>query len=387
MTAKFYLAVISFFITHTTMAQFSPALGPPQAGLASIPLRKISFAVISSLVKMSLDSAVAGINKKINSSASSSGINATLSCGIESALPVYKQTEFVNAPNEMRVYLEIKVVYTVSKIRYHGNPYYSRKLFQKIVAAAQCDKWQTGEGKSKITCTAQKPFADELLFDEPVLNFFFDSTLTAYAEAGILQSLGNGAAWGELPIPGESCNCLNFKMGTAPAYSDGYAGFYYFPVRKIAVEALYSDPEMRLLSVKRFAPAGEILLDTEDLQIEYRANFNKDVITVKPIEENETVAFKDDYSIKFEHPNQYNRLVVTANVTILNKGRQMLSGFLHFEKDNKFGEGVQKLTIMREVWRPASTRTDGEPVMPFKTLMPAYELVFSIKYDKRKTIK
>ena len=92
------------------------------------------------------------------------------------------------------------------------------------------------------------------------------------------------------------------------------------------------------------------------------ANVDKGIMQPKPIAENETVAFKKEYSVKFEHPNPYNRLVVTVNVSVLNQQMRIYSGFLHFEKEQIFGEGVQKLTIMREVWRSASTGPDGRPI-------------------------
>lgn len=380
----FCFPLLLSLITITTMAQFSPALGPPQAGTAAIPLRTIDFAFITNLVKLGLDRAVVNINKKIDSNASSSGVNANLSYRIKSVHPAYKQTEWTTYPNSMFVQLRIWVEYTIGDIRYHNVPYFSRKLFQWINVEAWCDKWQTNEGKNRLTYTAEKPYLDEASFGEQALNFFVGSTLISYVDSKLSNSLSNGMASGELPIASQPCNCLNFKRGTAPTHADGYVGFYYFPVRKIAIEALYSDPVLRLLSIKRIATVGEILLDTQDLQIEYMANFDKGIMQPKPIAENETVAFKKEYSVKFEHPNPYNQLVVTVNVTVLNQQMRIYSGFLHFEKEQKFGEGVQKLTIMREVWRPTSTGPDGRPIKPYTSLMPAYELEFDIKYTKPK---
>ncbi|MBK7290507.1 MAG: hypothetical protein IPI78_09925 [Chitinophagaceae bacterium] len=50
----FCFPLLLSLITITTMAQFSPALGPPQAGTAAIPLRTIDFAFITNLVKLAL---------------------------------------------------------------------------------------------------------------------------------------------------------------------------------------------------------------------------------------------------------------------------------------------------------------------------------------------
>jgi len=379
----FCFPLLLSFITTTTMAQFSPALGPPQAGVASIPLNKVKFGFLTTLVKTGIDKAVVGINKEI-SNASSGAIKATLNYQISSVLPIYKQTENVLIPNQMIVQFVISVEYNISNIRYEGTTFLSRKLFQQIVISASCDGWQTNKGWSKFNYIPGKPYPDETAVDDPNLNYFIKNTLAEKIDSNLSAALGVSLVKGQLPIETVSCNCLNFKMGTAPTYSDGYVGFYYFPVRKIAVEQLYSDPVIRLLSVKRVASIGEILLDTQDLQIEYMANFDKGIMQPKPIAENETVAFKKEYSVKFEHPNPYNRLVVTVNVSVLNQQMRIYSGFLHFEKEQKFGEGVQKLTIMREVWRPTSTGPDGRPIKPYTSLMPAYELEFDIKYTKPK---
>jgi len=351
-------------------AQFSPALGPPQAGPAAIPFRSIDFGFLTNLIKLGIEKSVSAINQKIDSTASSTGMQAQLSFKIKSIHPEYVQTEQLHTPNSMYVRLRLWVEYTVSDISYHGVPYFSRKIFQWITLSAACNEWQTSEGKTRFRYTA--------------LNFFLGNTLIQYIDSKLLQSLSNGMATGELPIASTPCNCLNFKKGTAPLYEDGYVGFYNMPVRKIEVAQLYSEPALKLVSVKRIATAGEILMNTEDLQIEFWANFNKRVMRTAPIEENQTIFFKKDYSLNFEHPNKYGQLVITANITVLNQQMKMYSGFLHFEKDAKYGAGIQKLTIMRTVWRPTSTGPDGRPVKPYATLMPAYELTFNLQYSKPK---
>ncbi|HMW66101.1 MAG TPA: hypothetical protein PKC82_04155 [Chitinophagaceae bacterium] len=378
------LSILSLLFMKVSWAQFSPALGPPQAGPAAIPFRSIDFGFLSRLIKLGIEKSVSAINHKIDSTAVSTGIQAQLSFKIKSIHPEYVQTEQLHTPNNKYVRLRLWVEYTVSDISYHGVPYFSRKILQWITLSADCNDWQTTEGKTRFRYTAEKPYLDEAGFSEQALNFFLGNTLIQYVDSRLSQNLSNGMAAGELPIASTACNCLNFKKGTAPLYEDGYVGFYNMPVRKIEVAQLYSEPVLKLVSVKRIATAGELLMNTEDLQIEFWANYNKKLMRTAPIEENQTIVFKKDYSLNFDHPNKYGQLVITANITVLNQQMIMYSGFLHFEKDAKYGAGIQKLTIMRTIWRPASTGPDGRPVKPYATLMPAYELTFNLQYSKPK---
>lgn len=383
---KIYFIALLKIASISTMAQFSTPLGPPQAGPASIPMRTINFGFITRLAGLGIERAVNEINKQIDSASASSEIKAKLSFLIQSVHPAYLQTKSAATPNNNYVQLGLQVVYTISDIRFHGLPYFSRKVFQRINITAQCFQWQTEAGRSLIRYHAEKPILDEASFAEQALNVFMANTLLNFVNKSLSQALNNGISSGELPIESKPCNCLNFKAGTGPSFEDGYLGFYNMPTRKISIGALYSKPLIRLVSIKRMpTPAlAPPLPETEDLQIEYMANFNKGVINSKAPIDNETVIFKDDISLSFDHPIQYGRLVIIANVSLDQIQMPVLSGFAEFEKNTNYGSGTHLLTILREVLTPASTGADGRPIKPQKMMVPAYEVMFEITYSKPK---
>ncbi len=368
------------------MAQFSPPLGPPQAGPAAIPLKTISFGWLTRLVKEVLDSAIIHIKQNINNTSSSPGITANLSYDIQSILPEYKKTEMAAAPNYNFVQLQIQVKYSLSNIRYHAVSFPSRKLSQQINANAWCDKWSTDTGTAKVTLAAEKLYLEESKFAEPALNAIINDLLIPHIHNQLSQAFNNIMSSGNWPLTGYSCNCLNFIKGTGPNFEDGYAGFYYFPVRKIAVAALYSHPQIRLLSIKRFsAPLmyDDSLPSMDDgLQIEYMANFNTDSVKIKAPRENETIYLKDDISLHFEHPNQYGSLIVIVNLYNSNTAIPFLSDFLWFDKDTNYGAGIRKLTLMKKASNLSFAGTSAQYVKKDSLLVPLYELTFNITYDK-----
>jgi hypothetical protein len=273
----------------------------------------------------------------------------------------------------------------LSDISYHNSPYPARKLKQQILITISCDKWHTDTGKSKINYTAEMPQSNEAVFGITELDTLINTNLAFSIYNNLLDALSKGTVPGELPSASHSCNCLSFKMGTGPVFDDGYAGFYYLPVRKIAVESLYSNPTIRLLSVEQLAANGEVvLMPRSDIQVQFMANYNSDIVKLRGFKENEKILHRKVYDpMEFEHPAKYNQLVIIANLTILDDGKQTLSGFIQFDKTQKYGEGTQKLIIMRAIWTGVTAGPNGQPIKPQQKLEPAYELTFSIQYNKQ----
>jgi hypothetical protein len=377
-----FLMIISVTMPTTSTAQVPPPLGPPLAGVADIPLQKIKFSTITQLIEKGINTTVTTTNLQINNATESSGLKATLSGQIMAVMPSYGETRFITRPNQRVVQLQIKLWYTLSAISYHNSPFASRKLVQEILITISCDKWNTDTGKSKISYIAEMPHIDEAVFGITPLDTLIRTNLAVSIYNNLCQALSNGANPGELPGASHSCNCLSFKMGTGPVFDDGYAGFYYLPVRKIAVESLYSNPIIRLLSIERLDTNGKaILIPQSDIQIQFLANYNSDIVKLRGFKENEKILHRKVYDpMEFEHPAKYNQLVVIANLTIMDDAKQTLSGFMQFDKTQKYGEGTQRLTIMGKEPNSIIVSPDDPPITPAFKWVPAYEIVFEIRY-------
>lgn len=381
----FYFVITLSLQISMGMAQIPPPMGPPLAGVADIPLQKIKFSSIVQLMETGLSTAVNNTNHQIINATASSGLKAKLSGQLMAIMPSYGETKFVTEPNQRVVQLQIKFGYTLSEINYHHATYAPRKLIQQILVTISCDKWNTDTGKSKITYTANMPHTDDADFGVAGLDKVINNTLALNIYNNLLHALSKNSKAGELPGAGHSCNCLSFKMGTGPVFNDGYAGFYYSPVRKIAVEKLYSNPTIRLLSIEQLTANDETkLLPGADMQVQYMANYDTDIVKLRGFKENEKILHRKKYDpIEFEHPNKYQQLIVLANLTVLDDAKQTLSGFIRFDKSQQYGAGLQKLIIMREAWTVVSPNTsDLESLKPQRTLLPAYELIFNIQYSK-----
>lgn len=372
---------------NSSTAQKPPPLGPPPAGVADIPLQKIKFSSITELIEAGISTAVVNTNHQINNATASSGFKATLSGQMMAVMPSYGETKFVTHQNQRVVRLQIKVWYTLSDIAYQDVHYTSRKFIQELFVTISCDKWNTDTGKSKVIYVAEIPHSNESLFGIAEFDALVKNNLTFNIYNNLNQALSEGANPGELPIANHSCNCLSFKMGTGPVFADGYAGFYYFPVRKIAVEKLYSNPTIRLLAVEQLTASGEsVLVPTSDMQIQFMANYNSDIVKLRGFKENEKILHRKVYDpMEFEHPAKYNQLVLIANLTVLDDAKQTLTGFLHFNKTQEYGEGKQKLTIMKKELIPVVISPGDPPITPSFKWVPAYELVFEINYKKEKS--
>ncbi len=372
---------------NNSTAQKPPTLGPPVAGIADIPLQKIKFGTITELIEAGIKKAVTNTNHQIKNVTENSGLKATLSGQMMAVMPSYGETKFVTQPNQRIIQLKIKVWYALSDIAYRDVHYTSRKFIQEVLVNISCDKWNTDTGKSKVTYTSEMPYSNESLFGIVELDALVKNNLVFNIYNNLNQALSEGANPGELPIASHSCNCLSFKMGTGPVFADGYAGFYYFPVRKIGVEDLYSNPTIRLVAVEQLATSGEaVLVPTSDIQIQFMANYNSDIVKLRGYKENEKIIHRKVYDpLEFEHPTKYNQLVVIANLTILHDAKQTLSGFAQFDKDQKYGEGRQKLIIMKKELIPVVVSPDDPPITPSFKWVPAYELAFEINYKKEKS--
>lgn len=385
----FKILVVAILFRSQLQAQISPPLGPPMApASASLPLVTLDFGTLTNFIRLGITRSVNNINQQIESTFSSTGVKARLSYIVKSVLPLYVNTESASFPNSNLVQLRIHVEYTVSGIRYNNIPYFSRKLFQRIVVGIACDKWYTGNGKSKIQFGAEKPYPDNASFPEQALNFFIVNTLTNYVDSKLTASLSGAGAAGTLPVyNNNSCNCLNFHRGTAPAYADGYVGVTYMPERILDAGAIIGKPVIELKSIKRIPVIGENQPATEDLQLEYMGNFSAKVVLINALQAGEVRNF-EDVKLQIERPKPDNWLVIIGNITsITNPQQGVLSGFLAFKKDSNFGIGIQKLIVMKEVWMPAGVGPDGRPIKPGNMTVPFYEITFEVRNKSERTVQ
>jgi len=160
---------------------------------------------------------------------------------------------------------------------------------------------------------------------------------------------------------------------------------YFLSQKKSTIETLYTKPQIRLQSLKRFAATIYADTLTYNIQITFIANFSTHIVTLKRPGENETVHFEYEHLIDFEHPDKYGRLTVIATVREENNKVKGLLGILDFDKEKNYGTGIQKLILMKEV--TISSPRNGpiaKKAEALKVLVPCYELTFEIKFNSLK---
>lgn len=363
-----YLPLLMMAVgARAASGQYPPAQGPLAAEL---PFLYISTGLVIDTVQGTIQTQLDSLNARISRTADSTGIQAHLSYTLTTFKPDMSVTQYPDRPNENVVRIPFIVSYDVTGIRYHGLPYFSRKIGQSMELRFSCDKWFTGQGQVQITSRADRPYLDGTSFGEDVLNFFIAHTLTDLLDSKLRARLPDAIR--SVDTLGSSCNRLGVTSGTGPDYTDGTINYKQAFFRRPMPTAL--DASVTWQKIKRL-PArtvhGKVLYDAaEDIQLVLYANQTSQSVELLEMREGE------ERNLTLQ-PVSLGRLgnaglVLIANVEQLTT-YQRDTRFSVFNQATSFGHGTQKLIVTKTYWE-RHTLPDSSLTKPIPHPVDAYEI-------------
>jgi hypothetical protein len=369
------LVAIALFLLATHVFGQPPAQGPP---LPPPPALEFANSVIINFVKTTIQTTIDTVNAKIAHDADSTGVKAHLSFSITTFKPGMSVTTFPNRPNENVVRIAFMVSYSVTGIRYHGIPYFSRKIGQSIELNVACDNWFTNTGILAVRTRADRPFLDNNSFAEEALNFFIAHTITDLVDSKLRARLPNGTS-SNTPIPTSPCNCLGVKSGSAPSFTDGTILFKKLKTANIPPSV--SNATVTIQSIKRLrarALPGNTLLykEVEDIQLEVFVNQTIRTTQLPGMREGDVRTLNLPKVVE-PHPGSNGMIVLIANVA-QQPLLQTDTRFAVFKKNVSFGNGTQKLIVPKTYIEPAHRLPDGRMSKPIFHEVDAYEVTVLI---------
>jgi hypothetical protein len=356
-----------------------PAQGPL---VAEAPAPFIPSFLIINTVKLTIQSTLDGINHRIDSLSDSTGVEAHISFSSTTYQPAMSATQYPDRPNQNVVRIPFIVSYDVTGIRYHGLPYFSRKLGQSIDVEVSCNNWFTNQGQVRTVSRADRPYLDGTSFGEDVLNFFIAHTLTDLVDSRLRQQLG-GAITSVTDSLG-ACNRLGLDPGTEQqAYTD--AAIYYKKVMVPPHLPTPFDASVTFEKIKRL-PAhtlnGEVLYNAmEDIQLLFYANQVLRTTHLDDMKEGEERALT-------MAPVELGRLGGSASLVLILNVEQLTSfqrdtRFRVFTRESNFGNGTQTIVVQKTYWLPPQRLPDGRLTKPTEQRVDAYEITARVNVPQQ----
>ena len=365
---KLLVILSALLITKNSISQ-PPAQGPLPPGA---PSANVALSIIFNRVKAVVQTTLDSVNAKISRDVSSTGIQAHISFSFTTYKPYMTVTKYMDRPNENVVKIPFIYNYDVTGIRYHGLPYFSRKLSQSIDIFVSCDKWFTNQGSIKFTTRADRPYQDANSFAEEALNFFIAHTLSDVVDSKIRQAMP--AALTEFQGSSFACNRLGVDGGTAPAYTDGQINFkkINFPISLPAA----NDVTITLKTIKRLSAhtiRGAVLYNaTEDIQLGIYANQSFSSLQLSAMTEGEERTLTMN-PIVLGPLGGNASLVLICNIE-QQTSFQKDSRFRVFTRQNNFGNGIQKIIVTKTYPEPPHRLPNGLMTKPTERQVNAYEI-------------
>lgn len=352
---------------------YPPAQGPL---LAVEPFSTLPTFAIINQVKTTIQTQLDSINARIARDSDSADIQAHVSIAeLTTYKPAMETTQYPDRPNENIVRIPFIVSYDVTGIRYHGLPYFSRKLGQSLEVVFACHNWATGQGRMRATGRADRPYLDGTSFGEGVLNFFIAHTLTDLVDSKLRAQLP-----GALTSISDSlgaCNRLGVTSGTGPSYTDGSINFKQVRGPRPLPTAL--DGSVTWQKIKRL-PArrlgGAVLYqEVEDVQMVLYANQSGQSAELLEMREGE------ERMLNLQPVNMGRLgdagLVLIANVEQLGSFHRDVR-FSVFTQATTFGHGTQKLVVTKTYWMPPQHLPGGGLTKPMEHRVDAYEITVMV---------
>jgi hypothetical protein len=378
-----FILLITISQIHLLAAQPPSPLGPPICVPATKTTGDVSVGALRGLLEVQLANTVRNINRHIDTTSGQTGLKATIAYKIISVHPVIVPSYFKTMPNSNHARVSFSVDYTISNIRWHGVPYFEKKLFQSISFYFYCNKWYAPEGGTSLfQFGSEMPVLEEPSIGEQALNVFLGGWLIDYVNGQINQSLGGTAASGTINLFNNfKCSCIGLAPGTPPLKDDAIISFGYMAYATVANP---SPVKVDIKSIKRLPGSpGETLPEWEELRLEYYANYNSKQISIERMRVGDILK-PESLPIDATMPGRIGRLSIIINAADKNQGDfsvNPMTGLLEFYKQQQFGKGTHTVTLLRKKWLPAQP---GMP-RPSPILIPAYEVTIEIVHESKGT--
>ncbi|MBI5470830.1 MAG: hypothetical protein HY961_00650 [Ignavibacteriae bacterium] len=365
------------FVATTVSGQgFPPAQGPP---LPPTPFNELSTSVLINSMKTTIQITIDTVNAQILRNADSTGIRAHLSFTSKTFKPSLTTSTFPNRPNQNIVRIAFMVTYNVTGIRYHGVPYFSRKLGQSIELSVSCNNWFTNSGLLAVTGRSDRPFLEGSSFAEEALNFFIGHTLTDLVDSKLRARLPNGSTT-FTQIPTSPCNCLGVTSGTAPNFDNGSVNFKKTAMLSSVATALGG--EVTIQSIKRLKArplsSGPLYKEVEDIQLEVYVNQTIRSVQLTGMREGDERNISVQ-KVDVQRPGVNGMIVLIANVEQMPLFQTTDTRFAVFKRNVRFGNGTQKLVVPKTYTEPPRRLPGGGMTKPTIRQVDAYEVTVLIK--------
>ncbi len=364
--------VVALSLAVSCLAQ-PPAQGPPPP--RPDDLRSETMAVIINGVYQGIQKAVDSANAKIVRDADRTGVQAQVSYSATVGKPMMTATQNISTPNENQIWIPYIVSYDISGIRYHGIPYFSRKIGQSIDVFIRCHSWYTQTGALTATFALQPAYLDGTSFGEDALNFFIAHTLTDFVDSKLRASLP-GAPTTTDTISVQPCACLGVDPGNeGNTYKDGSIQ-YSLPRHPHIVVNGFNQASVKVQGIKRLQArvnGGIYYQPSEDIRLDVYVNQTLKSAEVKAMKEGDERTLNIQ-PFTFQAPSGDGTIVVIGNVVQEQGGYETDSQFLVFGQAQNFGNGTQKLVVRKSYWIPAHRLPDGSMTKPMQSFVDAYEL-------------
>lgn len=373
--------VVALTLAVPCLAQ-PPAQGPPPP--RPDDLRSETMAVVINGVFQGIQKAVDSANAKIARDADKTNVQAQVSYSATVGKPMMTATQNISTPNENQIWIPFIVSYDVSGIRYHGIPYFSRKIGQSIDVYIRCHRWYTQTGALTATFALQPAYLDGTSIGEDALNFFIAHTLTDFVDSKLRASLP-GAPTTTDTISLQPCACLGVDPGNeANTYKDGSIE-YSLPRRQHIVVGGFNQASVKVQSIKRLQARvnGAIYYQpSEDVHLDLYVNQTLSSAEVKGMKEGDERTLNIQ-PVTFQSPTGDGTIVVIGNVVQEQGGYETDSQFMAFGHAQNFGNGTQKLIVRKSYWIPAHRLPDGSMTKPMQSFVDAYELTLLVNIPQQ----
>jgi hypothetical protein len=362
--------------TGVVIAQ-PPAEGPSPTGaqFGSLPM-----SVVLNMFEQNVQSTLDGINAQIQRQKDSTNISASVSYSYTSFPADLVATLLTDRPNENQVHVPLMVTFNITGIRWHGIPYFDRKIYETIDFFASCHNWATGKGFLQLVFNAQQPYQDGYSFGEQALDFFITNTLSNYVD-GQLQSRLRGSGVTTIPDNLAVCNCLGVTPGTESNnhYKDGEVRFSYNKPRVIIGGGILtnSNVTVTIQSIKRLAAHNNynmpLYQPVENITLQVYVNESEKVIQVGNMKEGDVFPIQNT-AVNLPIPADTGMIVIIADIIQNTYNYAEDSEWDVYKKNTNFGNGTQQLTVTKSYFEQPRSLPGGGISKPIKVTVGAYEI-------------
>lgn len=364
-------------LSGTVIAQ-PPAEGPSPTGsqFSSLPM-SVVLGIFEETVQTTLDT----LNAQIQRQKDSTNISAKVSYSYINFSAGMVATLLTDRPNENQVHMPIMVTFTIGSIRWHGIPYFDRKIYETIDFYAGCHNWPTGKGFLQLVFNAQQPYQDGYSFGEEALDFFITNTLSNYVD-GQIQGKLRGAGLTTIPDNLAVCNCLGVTPGTEASnhYKDAEVRFSYNKPRVVigggAILANHNET-VTIQSIRRLAAHDNyntpLYQPVENITLQVYVNESEKVIQVGNMKEGDVFTIQNAV-VTLPVPVDTGMLVIIADVVQNTYNYVEDSEWDVFKKNANFGNGAQQLTVTKSYFEQPRSIPGGGISKPIKVTVGAYEI-------------